>query len=64
MAAPARQAGLERLTIELKAVGALRAYAQMLLDEVDNAFNADTTANVSASERRERLSENLLMRAP
>ena len=50
---------LERLTIELKAAGELRAYAQMLLDEVEYVFNADTTANVSASERRERLTENL-----
>jgi hypothetical protein len=50
---------LERLTIELKAVGELRAYAQMLLDEVEYVFNADTIANVSVSERHERLSENL-----
>jgi hypothetical protein len=50
---------LERLTIELKAAGEMRAYAQMLLDEVEYVFNADTTANVSASERRERLTENL-----
>jgi hypothetical protein len=50
---------LERLTIELKAVGELRAYAQMLLDEVEYVFNADTSANVSVAERRERLTENL-----
>jgi hypothetical protein len=50
---------LERLTIELKAVGELRAYAQMLLDEVEYVFNADTTANVGTAERRERLTENL-----
>jgi hypothetical protein len=50
---------LERLTIELKAVGELRAYAQMLLDEVEYVFNADTTASLNGSERRERLSENL-----
>ena len=50
---------LERLTIDLKAVGELRAYAQMLLDEVEYVFNADTTANVAAAERRERLTENL-----
>jgi hypothetical protein len=50
---------LERLTIELKTVGELRAYAQMLLDEVEYVFNADTTANLSAGERRERLTENL-----
>jgi hypothetical protein len=50
---------LERLTIELKSVGELRAYAQMLLDEVEYVFNADTAASVSGSERRERLTENL-----
>lgn len=50
---------LDRLTIDLKAVGELRAYAHMLLDEVEYVFNADTTANLNASERRERLSENL-----
>jgi hypothetical protein len=50
---------LDRLTIELKAVGELRAYAHMLLDEVEYVFNADTSANATASDRRERLSENL-----
>ena len=50
---------LDRLTIELKAISELRAYAQMLLDEVEYVFNADSVANVSASERRERLTENL-----
>jgi hypothetical protein len=50
---------LERLTSELKSVGELRAYAQMLLDEVEYVFNADTAASVSGSERRERLTENL-----
>ena len=50
---------LERLTVELKAVGELRAYAQMLLDEVEYVFNADVTANVSVAERRDRLTENL-----
>ena len=50
---------LERLTVELKTVGELRAYAKMLLDEVEYVFNADTTAHVSATERRERLTENL-----
>ena len=50
---------LERLTTELKAVGELRAYAQMLLDEVEYVFNADTTGNVGAAERREHLTENL-----
>ena len=50
---------LERLTVELKAVGELRAYAQMLLDEVEYVFNADVTANVSVPERRDRLTENL-----
>ena len=50
---------LERLTVELKAIGELRAYARMLLDEVEYVFNADFTANVSVSERRDRLTENL-----
>jgi hypothetical protein len=50
---------LERLTSELKSIGELRAYAQMLLDEVEYMFNADTAASVTASERRERLAENL-----
>lgn len=50
---------LERLTSELKSVGELRAYAQMLLDEVEYVFNADTTANLTGSERRKRLAENL-----
>lgn len=50
---------LERLTIELKSVGELRAYAQMLLDEVEYVFNADTAASVGGQERRQRLTENL-----
>lgn len=50
---------LERLTSELKSVGELRAYAQMLLDEVEYVFNADTAANLTGSERRDRLTENL-----
>jgi hypothetical protein len=50
---------LERLTSELKSVGELRAYAQMLLDEVEYMFNADMAASATASERRERLTENL-----
>jgi hypothetical protein len=37
----------------------LRAYAQMLLDEVEYVFNADGAASVPAAERRERLTENL-----
>src|SRR5438552_3678554 len=40
---------LDRLTIELKAIGELRAYAQMLLDEVEYVFNADASANLNAS---------------
>jgi hypothetical protein len=50
---------LDRLTIELKAIGELRAYAQMLLDEVEYVFNADLTANVNEADRLERLKENL-----
>jgi hypothetical protein len=50
---------LERLTVELKAIGELRAYAQMLLDEVEYVFNADTDANVSAADRLEHLKDNV-----
>jgi hypothetical protein len=50
---------LDRLTIDLKAVGELRAYAQMLLDEVEYVFNADSSASIGAAERRERLAGNL-----
>src|SRR5262249_55464656 len=50
---------LECLTSELKSVGELRAYAQMLLDEVEYVFNADAAGNLTESERRERLTENL-----
>ena len=50
---------LERLTVELKAIGELRAYAQMLLDEVEYVFNADAAANTSAADRLEHLKENL-----
>jgi hypothetical protein len=50
---------LDRLTIELRTVNELRAYAQMLVDEVEYVFNADTIANLGLSERRERLTENL-----
>ncbi len=50
---------LERLTVELKAIGELRAYAQMLLDEVEYVFNADTAANLSAADRLEHLKENV-----
>jgi len=50
---------LERLTIELKTIGELRAYAQMLLDEVEYVFDADTTAGMNVDDRRERLKENL-----
>lgn len=49
---------LERLTIELKTLAELRAYAQMLLDEVEYVFEADTTS-VNAEERSGRLRENL-----
>ena len=50
---------LDRLTIDLRTVNELRAYAQMLVDEVEYVFNADTIANLGVSERRERLTENL-----
>jgi hypothetical protein len=50
---------LDRLTIELRTVNELRAYAQMLIEEVEYVFNADTIANLGLPERRERLTENL-----
>jgi hypothetical protein len=50
---------LERLTVELKAIGELRAYAQMLLDEVEYVFNADIAANVPEADRLEHLKENV-----
>jgi hypothetical protein len=50
---------LDRLTIELRTVNELRAYAQMLVDEVEHVFNVDAIANLGRSERRERLTENL-----
>jgi hypothetical protein len=50
---------LDRLTMDLKAVGELRAYAQMLLDEVEYVFSADSSADLGVAERRERLAENL-----
>ena len=49
---------LDRLTIELKTIAELRAYAQMLIDEVEYVFEADA-ANVDTGNREERLRENL-----
>ncbi len=50
---------LERLTIELKATAELRAYAQMLLDEVEYVYDSDAGAKRSDAERVDRLRENL-----
>ncbi len=50
---------LERLTIELKATAELRAYAQMLIDEVEYIYDADTTSGKPDAERVGRLDDNL-----
>jgi Skp family chaperone for outer membrane proteins len=50
---------LERLTVELQAIDELRAYAHMLLDEVQYVYDADTSANKSEPERMERLRDNV-----
>jgi hypothetical protein len=50
---------LDRLTVELKTVGELKAYAKMLLDEVEYVYRADVSAKKSDAERVERLTENL-----
>ena len=50
---------LERLTLELKTIAELRAYAKMLVDEVEYAYDADTTAKMSAADRHGRMKENL-----
>jgi hypothetical protein len=50
---------LERLTTELKVLAELRAYAQMLLDEVAYVFDADMVAGISTEDRCARLHENV-----
>ncbi len=50
---------LERLTVELKATAELRAYAKMLLDEVEYVYGADVAARMGASERQTRMRENV-----
>jgi hypothetical protein len=50
---------LDRLTVELKTMGELRAYARMLLDEVEYVYRADVSARKPDAERLERLTENL-----
>jgi hypothetical protein len=50
---------LERLTIELKTIAELRAYAKMLLDEVEYVYAADAKAGKPDEERQSRLQENL-----
>jgi hypothetical protein len=50
---------LDRLTIELKSIAELRAYAKMLLDEIEYVYAGDTSAKKNTAERQERLHENL-----
>ncbi len=50
---------LEQLTIELKATAELRAYARMLLDEVEYVYDADMASKTGASERQARVRENV-----
>jgi hypothetical protein len=50
---------LDGLTLELKTIGELRAYARMLLDEVEYVYRADVSARKPDTERMERLTENL-----
>jgi small-conductance mechanosensitive channel len=50
---------LDRLTIELKTIFELRAYAKMLLDEVEYVYTADANAAKPDAERQARLQENL-----
>jgi hypothetical protein len=50
---------LERLTIDLKAAAELRAYAKMLLDEVEYVYEADLAAKMSAADRQTRMKENI-----
>jgi len=50
---------LDRLTIELKTISELRAYAKMLLDEVEYVYTADANATKPDAERQARLQENL-----
>jgi hypothetical protein len=50
---------LDRLTIELKTISELRAYAKMLLDEVEYVYSADASAAKPDAERQAHLQENL-----
>src|SRR4051812_9002243 len=50
---------LDRLTIELKTIFEVRAYAKMLLDEVEYVYTADANAAKPDPERHARLQENL-----
>jgi hypothetical protein len=50
---------VERLTVELKATAELRAYAKMLLDEVEYVYEADLAAKISAADRQARMKENV-----
>jgi hypothetical protein len=50
---------LDRLTIELKTISELRAYAKMLLDEVEYVYTADVKEGRPDADRQARLQENL-----
>jgi hypothetical protein len=50
---------LDRLAIEQKAAAELRAYAQMLIDEVEYVYEADAGAGTPEAARIEKLAENL-----
>jgi hypothetical protein len=50
---------IERLTVELKTLAELRAYAQMLVDEVEYVYEADSSAQKPVEERLSRLQDNL-----
>jgi hypothetical protein len=50
---------LDRLTLDLKTMGELRAYARMLLDEVEYVYRADVSARKPDDERLARLKENV-----
>jgi hypothetical protein len=50
---------LERLALELKAIAELRAYARMLVDEIEYVYAADVSAGRSDRERLDHLRDNL-----
>jgi hypothetical protein len=50
---------LELLTAQLKILEELRAYAKLLIDEIEYVYAADASAKKSEAERQTRLSESL-----